>query len=230
MNRHIKRLITYSVIAFFLHQSIESDISAAATTENDFEVVEKAHEANKNRKRRAGDEFGSPDPNVALKGECVVVCDAKVIASKQPLRNQDAYSDPGDDFDADVGMDDRDFDSTNSRSNILNKLPCGGLSGRNVRPVAFSVVRSSNTGKPSTMNRMTVTFDYMLVNVGNGFNSESSAFVPPVNGVYSISFNVYRLYNLNAVTIALKVSTLITSAINNSENNLLLAMYKIFSV
>nr|XP_039261756.1 cerebellin-1-like [Styela clava] len=149
-----------------------------------------------------------PDPNIALEGQCVVVCDAKVVGLKQasddpkPLKTNRVELDS-------TGDDNISDPPTNFWDKISGPV-CDGLVnvGRRSRKVAFSAKRSIDLTAPDTaMNgKTTVTFDHVLVNIGNGFNMESSTFVAPVSGVYSLYFQVYRLYNKNPLTIDLHVN------------------------
>lgn len=144
------------------------------------------------------------DPTVALEGQCVVVCDADVIGSTTvtPQSSDVTQSTPRDHTTASA-----------SRQGTADKWSNGGLCINAKRPnrIAFSVKRNSNLGVPDFKQeeRRTVQFDNILVNIGYGFETETSTFIAPVGGTYSFSFQIFKLYNNRALTVSLMVSLLI---------------------
>lgn len=159
-----------------------------------------------------GDDLPPPEPNVALTGNCLVVCDADAIAVKTAMKGTDYPTNQervvpgtqGDGKSSPIGS------SAWSKSRFSVPGLCNGWVGveRNRDRVAFSAMRNNIMGNPeSPINgRQIVTFDHVRVNVGNGFDMESSTFVAPVSGVYSLSFQVYRLFNKNPLTVVLSVN------------------------
>ncbi|XP_039261443.2 cerebellin-4-like [Styela clava] len=157
------------------------------------------------------------DPNVALEGQCIVVCDADIIGLKTSLekRSQEANAEKYyqnqelKNTDENMRTGPVTEDSSTS-SGKLSSRGCGDIMGigRRNRRVAFSVKRSTELTTVTTAinGRATVTFDHVMVNVGNAFDMESSNFVAPVSGVYSLYFQVYRLYNKSPLTIDLLVN------------------------
>ncbi|XP_039261884.2 cerebellin-1-like [Styela clava] len=160
-----------------------------------------------------GDSPREPDPNLALEGNCIVVCDANIdgLNSQFKAGSKSTPSDSSrfksrDSFRKTPGP----MGSATSFWDRMSSSACGGTVGsaRRERRVAFSVKRSTELATANTAlnGGTTVTFDHVMVNAGNAFDMESSNFVAPVNGVYSISFQIYRLYNKNPLTIDLHVN------------------------
>ena len=134
-----------------------------------------------------------PDPIVALEGQCIVVCDASKVAVEP---EQPEAADP-----SSAGVEDR------VTTKLWDKMQssCGDLVSLNRRSkkVAFSVVR--NSGLSTTDHNPILVFDYILVNVGGGFDTAKSVFIAPVSGVYSFSFQVFRIFNKSPLYVDLKV-------------------------
>ena len=58
--------------------------------------------------------------------------------------------------------------------------------------VIFSVARSSKFGPYEKVTN--ITYDHIFVNIGNGFNNETSAFKAPCKGVYWFTFTARGPY------------------------------------
>ncbi|XP_009860916.3 cerebellin-1-like [Ciona intestinalis] len=120
-----------------------------------------------------GDPFPTVDPNVALQGQCVIVCDAALPI----MRKQSSL-------------------------------------GQRSQRVAFSVTRTSDALGEGMFTyrtkqgeiRTIVTFDSILLNYGNCYDTARHHFTPSVNGVYSLEFRIIKTFNSNGLVVALTVN------------------------
>lgn len=149
------------------------------------------------------------DPNVALEGQCVVVCDAEPVAVKA------------------ARIQDREINAAgqNPATKLWENMRCScgdiGTTFCRNQKVAFSAIRGTSLTTPEI--QPILLFDYVILNDGNGFEVSTGSFRAPVTGVYSFSFQIFRMSNPDTLNVHLKVWHFISCGY--SERGVLCQMY-----